>query len=1389
MVNTPHVRSVLRWSLLIGGAAVLAWMVLDTPVDRTTDTTPARLSLQPEEIARITSAQKLDRARPEEQKQAMENLLAGQPFVLVADGRAQRFTLSLSELVVDGGASGKRFEKLASPAPDARQLLNQARAAGGANTKLVLYPQGRENDAKARHFLGPRLLIQTQDRGATLAALKQHGLRLVDEPDYAPGSMIVEVTSGGPEAVFRALAALADTPGTTSVGPLLGRHHQKHLVPNDTYFALQWWLKNIGQSGGKAGTDMHVENVWNTYKGNGIRIAILDDGLDMLHPDLLPNVDSANHFDWNDSPYDTNPQPLPHADPDEEDSHGTSVSGVAAARGNNSLGVSGVAPEATLVGFRMLSTQDPDGTDDAEDADMMTRGKDILDVKNASWGTGAPAYTMTPAGPLMEAARQNATSTGRGGKGTVFVWSAGNGREAGEQGQKDGSTNSMHVTTVAAIANTGALATYSEGGSHLVVSAPSSGGNLRVYTTDLRGINGYNRTGTGSEPANRDYTSSFGGTSSAAPAVSGAVALMLDANPNLNWRDVKEILLRSSVQIPSSTAPNLGGWITRDGGDPSMPLIKHHEQFGGGLIDSQAAVAMAETWESLGAMTSSARSNNTLRAIPDNDTTGISIAYDFSALGLMRVEHATLRLDAVHNYRGDLEVTLRSPSGIISTLTTRTLEDDGNDFDNWVFSSVRHWGEAGAGIWTLTIKDLDATISGTYLSSTLTLHGTDVSPAPQITTHSPGPFLLHAGDPLSLTADGTGGGRLAFIWSRNGSNISGNTKTLDLPFVSSGQGGNYRVTAYNGAASAASADIAVGVVSVLPATVVVSQGSAFTLNSSATGPGLTHQWKHNGTALVNGPSTSGVGIITGATGPTLSITNMQGLDGGTYSCVVGMPGLVDTIEKAGTAVSITLKPTVVTPTFGNAVRSNAISIQLAASNNPTSYTVTGLPPGVTLNKTTGLISGRVTKPGSYTLTISATNSAGLGTAIQHPWVVEEFPAAAAGTWQGITDRNLDSNQNLGGKMKITVTSTGSCSGSLTLGTVTKSWTGYVQALPASTNPNANPTTSFTISMGAGKAPLTGTHTLDLTNKTFTGGFNTGLPATQTAFNGVRAHWSATNKPVSAVTVYNNALELPAGLVGDAAHPQGTGYAILSLSTAGVVTWTGKLADGSTVTGSSPLGSAGQTCHHGLLYTSTGSAQGWANINLATHLVDGSADWFKAAQKPTSTTRSHKAGIPRHDLALRGARYLKPAAGAMILGLTKPVSTTSTTPNARLLFTGAALAPLPAPLEQLFQVTAVNGVKMPAKAADNPKAVRLTLAATTGLLSGGFTLKDNDPLDLAAPFAVVSRTATCNGLIVTHPGINQGIGFFNLAELADETGEKNTTTKILSGKLELTAPPP
>lgn len=1330
-------------------------------------------SVSEQKRTKLLHAQKLERARPEAQKHAWEDMLAGRPFVLVADGRAQRFTLSLSEVYVDAGEAAQRLRRIAAQ-PDARNLMEVAKKeAGKARTKLVLYPEGRAGEASARHFLNSRLLVQTTDRSTALATLQQLGLRVVSEPDYSPGSLIVEPAGADAESILRALAVLTGAPGVKSAGPLLGRYHQKHLVPNDTLFAQQWHLKNTGQGGGKVGSDMRVENVWNTYRGNGIRIGIVDDGLDILHPDLAPNVDSvANHYDWNDNPPDLDPSPLPNTDTFLDDSHGTAVGGVAAARGNNGAGVSGVAPEATLVGFRLISSQDPDGTTDEDDAEAMSRGKDVIHIKNNSWGTGAPAWVTTPAGPLMEAAREDAANTGRGGKGTIYVWSAGNGRDDGEQGQKDGATNSMFVTTVGGTDNRGNLAFYSEGGSHLVVCAPTSGGSLGIYSTDLRGNDGYNRTGTAQgEPADRNYTDSFGGTSSSSPAVAGAVALMLEANPELNWRDVKEILLRSSVQL----FPTDAGWVTRDGGNSSLARIKHHERYGGGLIDTQAAVALAESWQSLGPMNQMERSDSLFRSIPDNNSNGINITFDFSSFGQMRIEHAKLRLDVTHAWRGDLEITLRSPTGTVSTLASRESADDGLDYEDWIFTSVRHWGEAGVGLWTLTIKDLSSRDIGFFHSATLSLFGTDAS-APQIISHTPGPLFLRSGDPLNLTAQGSGGGHLAYIWSRDGSNLSGSAADLDFPAVTTSHGGTYRVTVANVGGTDVSDPILVGVVGPQNATGVVNQDATLSLFINVRGPGLSYQWRREGVDLVNGARPGG-GTITGATGPTLSISHMQPADEGDYTCVISMAGVVEPIESNATAVTVRVKPVLEVPALNTGVRNSLVNFGFTATNSPTSFKITGLPAGVTYNTTTGALGGRPGKAGSYLFKVTASNAAGTSAEIQVPWTVDEFPTQAVGTWEGTMDRNADLNQKLGGRFKITVTSTGAYSGSLTLGTRSVSWKGFVDALPG----GANPTTPLSISLGKNVTPLTGSFTLDFGAKTLAGSFSDTRPTTLTSFTAVQQTWSSKNKPVTVKTIYNAALLPPAEHLGVVAYPQGSGHAVLSLSTSGVVAWAGKTADDTNFTGSSALGVAGQTCLHVLLYSKFGSLQGWSTIALGSGLTDGTLSWYK--NRPKATTRSYAAGIPEHDLTVRGARYTKPGTGVMLLGLTPPPLATDQ--NARLLFTSA---PLTGPLQQTFHLTTANAVKMPAGATLNPQSVKLTLAAATGKFTGSIIFKDNDHFDATPPIAVITRTAKFAGLLVTRPDLNQGIGAFNLAELPDTPGEKSTATPIVSGKVEILPPP-
>jgi subtilisin family serine protease len=111
-------------------------------------------------------------------------------------------------------------------------------------------------------------------------------------------------------------------------------------IPDDPLFSDQWHLRNTGQGGGTAGEDVNITRVWDTYNGSENEvIAIVDDGLEILHPDLAPNILSGYSWDYVHN----------EADPTDGE-HGTSAAGVAAARGYNSIGVTGAAPRTRLIG-------------------------------------------------------------------------------------------------------------------------------------------------------------------------------------------------------------------------------------------------------------------------------------------------------------------------------------------------------------------------------------------------------------------------------------------------------------------------------------------------------------------------------------------------------------------------------------------------------------------------------------------------------------------------------------------------------------------------------------------------------------------------------------------------------------------------------------------------------------------------------------------------------------------------------------------------------------------------------------------------------------------------------------------------------------------------------
>jgi subtilisin-like proprotein convertase family protein len=618
--------------------------------------------------------------------------------------------------------------------------LAELQAPGGVFP--VAYLAGEERSVANRRLVTPDLRVQMDDAQAANIA-SQNQLTIKDRPSYAPGWVIMSAKNA-----FAALDAMIDLRSAeyvASADVLLATQHSLRALPNDPLAASQWHLNPTPVSPVVAGSDVKIDSVWNYpsttgIRGKGVRIGIVDDGLQTGHPDLSPNVDSVNDKDWNGNDADPNPGT--------GDDHGTACAGNAAARGNNSIGVTGTAPEATLVGMRLIAA----AVTDAQEGEAMTYLPDLIQIKTNSWGPNDTGTALEAPGPLAAAAFQTAATTGRGGKGSIILWAGGNGGDVSDNSNYDGYANSIYTIAIGATDSKGTRAYYSEPGANIVVSAPSSGNGtaLGITTVDRTGADGYNTSGAGSgEPADLNYTNSFGGTSSATPTAAGIVALILEKNPNLGWRDVQEILIRSATKFKPTDA----GWVTNGAGIP------FNHDFGAGLINATGAVNLATTWTNLPAQTSATSTQTGLTAaIPNNLATGVTRTFDLSASNI-RVEQVTLRLSATHTARGNLQITLTSPSGMVSTLA-EVRADTNDNYSNWTFSSVRNWGENSAGTWTLKIADLSSTgnsTGGTLTAAELKVFGspaTPVNPTPlvQITAPTDGQ-VFSIGTPVNVSVN------------------------------------------------------------------------------------------------------------------------------------------------------------------------------------------------------------------------------------------------------------------------------------------------------------------------------------------------------------------------------------------------------------------------------------------------------------------------------------------------------------------------------------------------------------------------------------------------------------------------------------------------------------
>ena len=458
-------------------------------------------------------------------------------------------------------------------------------------------------------------------------------------------------------------------PIDSSMIPIL-EAEERLEISNGSFFEKQWHLINPSFPG----LDINVTDLWyENITGSGVVAAIVDDGLDYENPGLKDNFCEEGSWDFNDN----TKLPKPRLS---DDYHGTRCAGeIAAALNGGQCGI-GVGFEAKVAGIRILSGE----LTTEDEAASLIYGLDVNDIYSCSWGPKDDGEHLQGPSPLVRKSLIKGIQDGRGGKGAIYVFASGNGGYYGDNCNYDGYTNSIFSITVGAIDHKGLHPPYSESCSAVLVVTYSSGSGEYIHTTDIK-----NRC-----------SDKHGGTSAAAPLAAGVYTLLLQANPNLTWRDVQYLTILSSKEVKNSDADSQMG---------AMGKIYSH-RYGYGSLDAYDLVHMAKDWKNVNPQ--SWYYSQTEIVEQDTNSTAQTLSSSIEVTeehlkdaNLKRLEHITVTVDIKADIRGYVTVDLISPSGMVSNLgVVREHDKSTEGFPFWTFMSVAHWGEDGIGEWKLEVK-------------------------------------------------------------------------------------------------------------------------------------------------------------------------------------------------------------------------------------------------------------------------------------------------------------------------------------------------------------------------------------------------------------------------------------------------------------------------------------------------------------------------------------------------------------------------------------------------------------------------------------------------------------------------------------------------------------
>ncbi|KAJ8978987.1 hypothetical protein NQ317_001460, partial [Molorchus minor] len=545
-----------------------------------------------------------------------------------------------------------------------------------------------------------------------------------------------------------------------------------HRDPTDPYFPFQWYLKNTGQNGGKAKLDLNVEAAWaQGVTGKNVTTAIMDDGVDYMHPDLKYNYNAEASYDFSSN----DPFPYPRYTDDWFNSHGNEMRrDVAAARDNGICGV-GVAYDSKIAGVgssegsrtllmtvqtvvllealpRVLLYMDsgPSGIrmldqpymTDLIEANSMGHEPNLIHIYSASWGPTDDGKTVDgPRNATMRAIVRG-VNEGRNGLGNIYVWASGDGGED-DDCNCDGYAASMWTISINSAINDGQNAHYDESCSSTLASTFSNGAKdpntgvskLRLFRT--RGtyyVDAYRQQLIYTENARRPIQAH-----QQLPLKQREFLLwLLEANSNLSWRDIQHLTVLTSKRNSLFDAKGRFHWTMNGVG------LEFNHLFGFGVLDAGAMVALAKQWKTVPPrFHCEAGTHEEIRKIPSDQSLYLKITTnachgDNTEVRYLEHVQAVLTLNA--SRRGDVELFLTSPMGTRSMILSRRQNDDDSrdGFSKWPFMTTHTWGEYPQGTWLLEAKfSSQIPQTGFVKEWTLMLHGTKEPPYTELPVLDP----------------------------------------------------------------------------------------------------------------------------------------------------------------------------------------------------------------------------------------------------------------------------------------------------------------------------------------------------------------------------------------------------------------------------------------------------------------------------------------------------------------------------------------------------------------------------------------------------------------------------------------------------------------------------